>query len=506
MTLTESVSDASAVLEISNLSVTHRGPRGNIEVLHDISFSLAAGECLAIVGSSGAGKSVLSRTLLGLTDPRGEGAWKVQARRFDIAGHDVRRASKRTWRSLRGSEVALVLQDALQSLDPLRTIEAEVSEALALRGVPRRERRAATIRALESAGLPDAESLLHLRSDALSGGMRQRALIASALIGSPSVLIADEPTTALDPATASQVLDEFARVRDSGASLIVVSHDLAAVARIADRIAVIDAGTFVEIGSAHELLTNPKHAATRALVDAIPSGNVSTLSGSGPSGEVLAEFSDATRTFGERAGKFLGVRDIDLEIRRGEILGVAGGSGEGKTTLSRILAGAERLDSGELTLHEGARVRLIPQDPLATFDPRWKTNRILTTTIDRAGHPAGSAPTPAALMRRVGLDPKLLSRYPATLSGGERQRVAIARALAARPSILVCDEAVSALDTVTQSGVLNLLRELRSDVAIVFVSHDLAALTSVSDRLVVLREGRIATRAETDAFLSAVQA
>lgn len=528
-------------VDVAHLTVTRRGgsaessgPGGRITVLDDVSLTLGRGECLAIVGASGSGKSVLARTLLGLTDPTvgrdpGGTGWQVTAGRLEIAQNDMRGASQRAWRKVRGSDIALVLQDALQSLDPLRTIEAEVGEALALQGGSagrtRGARRSAVVQALEAAGLPDARELLPLRADALSGGMRQRALIASALIGGPQVLVADEPTTALDPATARQVLDEFARVRDSGASLIIVSHDLGAVARIADRIAVLDGGRIVETGTAEKLLTSPAHAVTLGLVAAIPSKQTSRPAGgasgagagtprhaSGVASDVLASFRDATRTFGTRAGKYLGVQGINLDIRRGEVLGVAGGSGEGKTTLARILAGAERLDSGSLTLAEGAQVRLIPQDPLATFDPRWRVQRILEATIDRATRRAsveGSTgagpekPTPASLMHRVGLSPKLLKRKPATLSGGERQRVAIARALAARPNILVADEAVSALDTVTQAGILDLLRSLRSEVAIVFVSHDIRMLASLSDRIVVVREGRIAAPSETAVFLDA---
>ncbi|MBK0422620.1 ABC transporter ATP-binding protein [Leucobacter sp. CSA2] len=478
--------------------VSVEGRRGE-RIVSDVDVSVRAGECLAIVGPSGAGKSVLARTLLGLT--QADPAWRVTGERFEIAGQDLRRARQSTWRRLRGRTVALVLQDALQSLDGLRTIGAEVGEALAVRGVRRKGRDAESIRALTAAGLAGAAERLAQRPGQLSGGMRQRALIASAIVGEPAVLIADEPTTALDPVTAGRVLDLLGSLRDAGTGIVLVSHDLAAVSRIADRVAVLDGGRIVEIGSTRQVLTAPRSRTARELVAAIPDGHPAPAPRLGP--ELLA-LREVSRIFAAPDGGETGVRGISLALRAGESLGIVGSSGAGKTTLARLLVGAERPDSGEIDRCPGPAgpptIRLIPQDPLSTFDPRWRVERIIG-----ASRRSPAAPSPAELLRSVGLDPSLLGRAPASLSGGQRQRVAIARALAAEPDILVCDEPVSALDAATQSEVIGLLGRLREErgVALVFVSHDLAAVRALCSRTVVLSDGRIVEDGATEELFSA---
>ncbi len=487
-------------------------------ILDGISLTVAPGECLAIVGESGAGKSVLARTLLGLTQESPE--WRVAASRISVDGADLTGASPRAWRRARGAGVALVLQDALQSLDPLRTIEAEVGETLAIRGVRGAELRGRVVRALEAAGLPGAAARLKQRPHQLSGGMRQRALIASALIGDPALLIADEPTTALDPATSLRVQQQFRDLVTGGTGLVLISHDLASVARVADRIAVLERGRIVEVGPTDRVLGAPEHSATQALVAAIPAGpkpaRAAALAGAAGATELL-RLHGASRRYAAPNGGEAGMFDIDLVLHRGETLGVVGESGAGKTTLGRVVIGAEPPQHGSRELvAPGCRVRLIPQDPLASFDPRWRVERILRASIRRERHRARGAATttgtaalsgtesPAELLALVGLDAAVLGRYPAQLSGGQRQRVAIARALAAQPDVLVCDEAVSALDVTTQQGVLDLLRELqeRRGVAIVFISHDLAVVRTVSDRLIVMRDGRIVEEGDTEAVIA----
>ncbi|WP_440312821.1 ATP-binding cassette domain-containing protein [Leucobacter chromiireducens] len=482
------------LLDTTGLSVT---APGGARVLTELELTVAPGECLAVVGSSGAGKSVLARTLLGLTQasPR----WRVEATTLSVAGRDMRRATQRQWRGIRGATVGLVLQDALQSLDPLRTIGAEVGEALALRGVRGAERRAAVIAALQAAGLPDAEARLAQRPGELSGGMRQRALIAAALAAQPPLLIADEPTTALDSATAARVLDHLSGIRDAGTGVLLISHDLGAVARVADRVAVLEAGRIVECAPSAEFLARPSTPAGRALVAAIPRG---AKPGPPPRpGRELIALTEASRLFPAPAGGTTGLRSVSLTLRAGEALGVVGESGAGKTTLARVLAGADRPDSGTLAQADPPpRARLIPQDPLATFDPRWRVERIIAASIRPDQTSSGAQRTPAELLRTVGLDPELLRRRPVSLSGGQRQRVAIARALAARPDVLVCDEPVSALDMATQAGILALLRKLqeREHVALVFVSHDLAAVRAVADRTLIMRDGSVIEEGPTE--------
>ena len=463
-----------AALDVQGLTA-HAGSA----VLHSINLHVLPGECLAIVGSSGAGKSVLARSLLGLTqsDPH----WRVTANRIALSGHDLTDASAATWRRARGQLVSLVLQDALQSLDPLRPIGAEIGETLAIHHrIPRHEHPKAITDAMSAAGLTDVDQLVRRRSGELSGGMRQRALIAAALVSTPPLIVADEPTASLDTATAHRVLDEFARIRDAGTAVILVSHDLAAVARVADRVAVLDAGRIIETGPVDTVLTTPAHPTTRVLTAA----NILTLpqAPADEPGGPLLELTGVTRNFGGRGGRFTGIRDAHLTLRRGEAVGVTGASGAGKTTLARIIAGAEPIDSG--TIVRRGSFRMIPQDPLATFDPRWRVRRILETSNQ-------SAHSPEELLVRVGLSAQYLDRFPATLSGGERQRVAIARALAAEPDVLVCDEPVSALDPHHRAGILTLLAELRSTIGIVFISHDIPAVEALCQRVVTVTDGEL---------------
>jgi len=483
----------SAGVQLSGLTVTLPGSG---TVLESVDLTVAPGEIVAVIGASGAGKSVLARTLLGLTQDVRHAS--VRATAFTIDGVDVRTASRRQWRALRGTSISLVLQDAMQSLDPLRTVHAEVAETPEVHRAPR-PHAPRIVASLEDAGFPAERSRAHVYE--LSGGLRQRALIASALSGmepggGAGIIVADEPTTALDAMTARRLLAQLRAMRDAGRGILLITHDLGSVARIADRILILDAGRVVETGTTDTVLADPQHAATRALRAAIVEGPNPAPVDPAVATDQLLTATEITKVFRGRATRpVTALEDVTFDLRRGETLGVVGESGSGKSTLVRTLFDLERPDSGSAVwASPQPRVRFVPQDPLGSFDPRHRVGRILRDAA------AATSPDIAALLRSVGLPPDTARRRPATLSGGQRQRVAIARALAADPDVLVCDEPVSALDVVTQAEVLGLLRRLKTarGLTVVFVSHDLAVVRAVSDRVLVLRDGRVIETGPTE--------
>ncbi|WP_317232726.1 ABC transporter ATP-binding protein [Clavibacter capsici] len=515
---------APLALRVEDLRVSF----GGVRVVHGVSLRIAPGECLALVGTSGSGKSVTARSLLGLA---GSGA-DVRADVLEVAGRDLRTAGPREWRRVRGSGVGLVLQDALSSLDPLRPIGREIGDALRLHGMrDARARQARVLELLERVGMPDPAIRVRQRSGELSGGLRQRALLAAALALDPPLLVADEPTTALDATVQARIIDLLADLRTRGQATLLVSHDLAVVARLADRVAVMHDGRVVEEGPVADVLRAPAHRRTRALVAAVPTGvprgvplsaahleaartpvEPAAASPSPTDHPVVLRATGLRRAFPGPGGSLrTAVDDVSLEVRRGRTLGLVGGSGSGKTTVARLLLALEQPDAGEVTLDGEAwsgiperarrsrrpRVGAVYQDPLASFDPRWTVDRILRDALAVAGRSGAEAvDSPATLLAQVGLDPALLPRRPARLSGGQRQRVAIARALAARPDVLICDEPVSALDIAVQAQVLDLLDELqrRLGLGLLLISHDLGVVGHMSDEVAVMSEGRIVER------------
>ncbi|WP_066363849.1 dipeptide ABC transporter ATP-binding protein [Herbidospora mongoliensis] len=486
-----------SLVEAVDLNVWFAG--GRVHAVRDASLRLEPGRCLALVGESGSGKSALARSLLGLAGPTAT----VTAGELRIAGQDTRGFGPRDWRKVRGRHVGLVSQDALVALDPLRPIGAEITESLlAHRTVPRNKVGERVVDLLTRVGVPEPEERARQYVHQLSGGLRQRALIASAIAAEPGILIADEPTTALDAAVQARVLALLDELKEQGTGLLLISHDLAVVEALADEVAVMRHGVIVETGPTDRVLDDPRHEYTRELLAAVPGTRPRPPRGPLAKGDPLLTVTGVVKRFGARTA----VAGADFTLRPGETLGLVGESGSGKTTLARVVLGMAAPDEGTVLLDgapwsgvpERARrsrrrtIQLIPQDPLSAVDPRWPVSRVVGEALAATGVPrAERTARTVLLLERVGLTPDLLDRRPAALSGGQRQRVAIARALAPQPKLLVCDEPVSALDVSVQAQVLDLLRRLQEELglATLFISHDLAVVREVCDRVMVMKDG-----------------
>jgi peptide/nickel transport system ATP-binding protein len=519
------------LLEVENLRVRF-GSRTAGPVVDGISFTLSRGECLALVGESGSGKSVTARTLVGLT---GAGSL-VEKDRLRFDGEDAARFSERTWRRVRGSRIGFVMQDALSSLDSLRPVGREIAEPLRLHAsLTRAQREQRVLELLDSVGVPEPEFRSGQYPHELSGGLRQRALIASAIACDPELVIADEPTTALDATVAAQVIALLNQLKTSNRALLMISHDLAVVSTLADRVAVMRAGTIVEEGSAAQVLRDPQHPYTRELLAAVPSAATrhSRLS-PGPQlavrdrsavrprerpapGTVLIEAEGLRKSFKGRDGRArAAVDDVSFVLAAGETLGIVGESGSGKTTTARIVLGLDTPDSGTVRLRgrpwldltaaerraERRHLQVIYQDPLGSFDPRYTVHRVLVEALRVAGIERGAQLRARLreLLELVQLPADLLDRRPIELSGGQRQRVAIARALAPDPEVIVCDEPVSALDVSVQARILDLLADLQRELglAYLFISHDLGVIHHLSDRVLVMKDGAVVESGPAD--------
>lgn len=527
--------DQTRLLDVQGLRVGFRRGREVTPVVEDVSFSLDAGECLALVGESGSGKSVTARSVIGLA---GDGA-VTSAERLSLRGRDVLALSSGRLRSVRGADVGLVLQDALVSLDPLRTVGQEIEDPLRIhRRLTPRGRKQRVLELLTDAGVPEPEQRARQRSGELSGGLRQRALIASAIALDPPLLIADEPTTALDATVQEQILRLLERLKRQGTAVLLISHDLAVVSRIADSIAVMNGGRIVEAGPAEQVLLAPEHDYTKRLIRAIPAGRprgsrlspdpivlserqlagvaAPTGGGDAPGTTVLAA-TGLSKAYPRPDGTLRAVvEDVAFTLGRGETLGLVGESGSGKTTTARIALGLVTPDAGSVLLDgrpwsslpeharrgERHRIGAIYQDALGSFDPRASVREILADAISGGRNLRDSAHATeiAELLDAVGLPSQVVDRRPLHLSGGQRQRVAIARALAPRPEVIVCDEPVSALDVSVQAQVLDLLDELQRvlGVSYLFISHDLGVVQHVSDRVAVMSNGRIVESGTAD--------
>ncbi|BBZ32959.1 dipeptide ABC transporter ATP-binding protein [Mycolicibacterium confluentis] len=519
----------SELLKVEDLTVGF----GDRDVVRGLSFQVNPGECFAIVGESGSGKSVTARTILGLAGPNAQ----VSASRLELNGKSLLGNRDRDWRRIRGREVGFVLQDALVSLDPLRKVGDEIAETLRLHKFGNKAaRRQRVLELLEAVGVPEPELRARQLPGELSGGQRQRALIASAIALDPSLVIADEPTTALDVTVQAQILDLLAGMKDKGTGLVLISHDLAVVGRLADRVAVMRNGVLVEQGPVAEVLAAPSHPYTQALLDAVPAAHrkgtrlshqparaVHGTRHTDTEGVLLQAKNLVKRFRGPDGVERTAVSDVSFEIGVGETLGIVGESGSGKTTTARMALALTEPDEGsvhllgepwsELTEHQRRprrrRISVVYQDPLSSFDPRWSVRRILTDALPTDTYEDAKARDQRAkeLLDDVGLGEEHLDRRPLLLSGGQRQRVAIARALAPEPSLIVCDEPVSALDVTIQAQVLDLLTDLQEQLGLsyLFISHDLGVIHHVADRVLVMREGRVVETGTAEDIFDAPQ-
>ncbi|WP_051367943.1 dipeptide ABC transporter ATP-binding protein [Hamadaea tsunoensis] len=505
------------LVDVENLHVTFGSGRSAVYAVRGVSFTVDAGQSVAVVGESGSGKSVTARSLIGLA---GRGS-AVRADRLRIEGTDARALPEGRWRQLRGKHVGFVLQDALGSLDPARRVGAEVGETLlAHRTVARSAVPGKVVDLLRQVGVPSPEARASQFPHQLSGGLRQRALIASAIAADPALLIADEPTTALDVTVQAQILQLLAQRKATGIALLLISHDLAVVSTVADHVLVMKDGVFVEQGPTRQVLDDPQHPYTRQLLAAVPVAHARGTRLSPRAGftaqprpvagqEVVLEAKNLVKTFQVPGqGSLTAVDDVSLQLYAGETLGIVGESGSGKSTTARLLLDLDRPDSGTVDV-DGTRwsrldaraqrvlrqrIQVVYQDPLSSFDPRYPVERIVAEPLAVAGQPrTGRRARVLELLDQVGLTADVLDRRPAQLSGGQRQRVAIARALAPRPRVIVCDEPVSALDVSIQAQVLDLLADLQAELGIsyVFISHHLGVIYHVSDRVLVMKDGKV---------------
>lgn len=500
-----------AVLSVRGLTISLPAGLDRQYAVKDISFDLNRGEILCIIGESGSGKSVTASTVMGLLSP----AMQVSAGSIRFQDHDLLTLPEESRRALRGGKIAMIFQDPLSALNPLMTVGAQIDETLFAHGMRDPAQRAARVLELiREVGLPEPELLRHQYPFRLSGGQRQRIMIAIALALDPDLLIADEPTTALDVTTQAQILDLIRRIqRDKGMSIMFITHDFGVVADIADRVIVMEKGALVEQGPAEKVLHQPDHPYTQRLIAAVPRLR-QTDAETGADAPVLLRVEGLNKTYKGKGGIFRrarsthAVRDVGFALQRDKTLGVVGESGSGKSSMGKVLMRLADADAGRI-LFDGKdvlamseaefhpyrrRIQMIFQDPYASLNPRQTIGRSLVVGPIAHGQNATDAQAKArAILAQVGLDPSAYDRYPHEFSGGQRQRVGIARALMCDPELIIADEAVSALDVSIQAQILELLAQVQQErhLAMVFITHDLRVASQICDEVIVMHHGRV---------------
>src|SRR4051794_11832407 len=500
------------LLDIRDLSVAFHQPSGTSVAVDRISYQIKPGECVALVGESGSGKSVSALSILKLL-PYPTASHPSGSIRFK--GRELLDLSERQIRSIRGNDISIIFQEPMTSLNPLHTIESQIGEILQLHsGITGKNARARTLELLTQVGIPEPQTRLASYPHQLSGGQRQRVMIAMALANEPDLLIADEPTTALDVTVQAQILTLLAEIRGRlGMSLLFITHDLGIVRRIADVVCVMNGGKIVEQGPVEQVFTSPKHPYTRALLAAEPKPDPAPPR---PESPVVISADDLKVWFPVKrgllrstVGHIKAVDGVTLSVRKGETLGVVGESGSGKTTLGLALLRLISSDGPIVFLGnniEGLRfkemrphrrdMQIVFQDPFGALSPRMSVGDIVAEGLSVHQRALSQAEREARVVKAlqdVGLDPATRFRYPHEFSGGQRQRISIARCIVLEPSFIVMDEPTSALDMLLQAHMVDLLRELqrKHDLTYLFISHDLRVVASLASHLIVMRYGKV---------------
>jgi peptide/nickel transport system ATP-binding protein len=504
------------VLELEKLTIALPPGADRANAVSDVDLVLRAGKVTCLIGESGSGKSLIARSILGLLPGPHV---RVGSGRILFEGRDLAVTPPDRMREIRGAKIGMIFQEPMTALNPLHTIGRQLDEVLRIHTtLGKTARRARVCEVIDSVHLPEPMRIIRSFPHQLSGGQRQRAMIAMALLLNPRLLIADEPTTALDVTTQAQILYLIRELqREHGTSVLFITHDFGVVADVADEVAVLRHGTLVERGTAATVLGAPSHAYTKALISAVPKLMPPAAQATSTQ-PFIVQARNVAKTYGAR-GLFGGqvtraLSHVTIELRRGETLGLVGESGSGKSTLARAITRLMPIDGGEILLGGEdiarlsrrqlrpirKRVQMVFQDPYASLDPRQRIIDIIAEGPIIHGTPPAKARQEArALLDLVGLDPSASRRFPHEFSGGQRQRIGIARALALHPEVLVADEPVSALDVSVQAQVLALLADIKArlQLSMLFVTHDLRVALQVCDRIAVMKQGEVVEVAPT---------
>ncbi|AXR74575.1 ABC transporter ATP-binding protein [Auritidibacter sp. NML130574] len=518
-------------LRFEDVKVSFSTEFGTVEAVKGVTFDVKPGEVVAVVGESGSGKSVTSSTAMGLMADNATVSGNVF-----VDGKEITMLTPSKLRALRGDEISMVFQEPMTALNPVLKVSDQLVEALQVHHKAfGREALAQAIRLLEEVGIPDAQRRIHEYPHQFSGGQRQRIVIAIAIACNPKVIIADEPTTALDVTVQAEILDLLRQLKDElNTGILLITHNVGVVADMADRVVVMFQGEVVESGPVEKILTEPEHAYTKRLLDAVPTLSQPQIEVNesnpadhqhpaspavDPGAKLFLEAKDLALAYQKKGRSTRVVEDVNFAVARGEILGLVGESGSGKSTVAKAVLGLLEVEQGEL-LVRGRNLPALPraqqkalrreigvvfQDPAASLDPRFPIGEIITEplVVHQEGNSKERVARAEELLEAVKLPRSIMNRYPHELSGGQRQRISIARAMALSPSILIADEPTSALDVSVQARVLEMFVELQQqyDFACLFVTHDLAVVDQLADQVMVMEKGRVVEQGRKDQIL-----